>query len=314
MNMNPNVHVSIMLMKSILQFQIFCKIDFHQYKLNFILLRHFLNMKKITLILLLSLVVFAAKSQTLEVGGFVGGSYYIGDINPVYHFQQTSLAYGIVARYNLNSRWTMKLNGYKGVLKGDDLISRYLPDRSLEFTTELYEIAGIFEFNFLPYFTGSIKNFFSPYIFGGVAFISARPQIGNSDLRDYGTEGQFNSAYIDETRSKYSYFNLAIPFGIGIKYSFSKRVSTSLEWGLRKTFTDYLDDISTTYYLPANQISPGDDDYGDLVRSDPNTNHLPMQQRGYSKYDDWYSFAGLTITYKINLTNRNKCSEFQQKY
>ncbi len=272
-------------------------------------------MKKIKLILFFFLIAFVAKSQTLEVGGFVGGSYYIGDINPAYHFAQTNLAYGFVARYNMNSRWTVKLNGYKGVLSGDDLKIRYLPDRSLEFTTELYEFATVFEFNFLPYFTGSLKNFFSPYIFGGAALFYARPQIGNSDLRDYGTEGQNNAAYLQgEERPEYSYFNFAIPFGIGVKYSFSKRVSTSLEWGIRKTFTDYLDDVSTTYYLPANQIQPGDDGYGDLIRSDPNANHQPLQQRGYSKNNDWYSFAGLTITYKINLTNRNKCSDFEGRY
>lgn len=269
---------------------------------------------RLILIVFLSLFAFGVNSQTLEVGGFVGGSYYIGDINPVYHFTQTNFAYGLVARYNMNSRWTLKLNGYKGLLTGDDLKTRYLPDRSLEFTTELYEIAGIFEFNFLPYFTGSLKNFFTPYIFGGAALIHARPQIGNSDLRDYGTEGQNNGAYLQgETRPKYSYFNFAIPFGIGVKYSFSKRVSTSLEWGMRKTFTDYLDDVSTTYYLPSHLIQPGDDAYGDLTRSDPNRNHQPLQQRGNSKTDDWYSFAGLTITYKINLVNRSKCSDFENR-
>jgi hypothetical protein len=40
---------------------------------------------------------------------------------------------------------------------------------------------------------------------------------------------------------------VAIPFGIGAKMNVSKKVGIGLEWGPRKTFTDYLDDVSGTY-------------------------------------------------------------------
>ena len=83
---------------------------------------------------------------------------------------------------------------------------------------------------------------------------------------------------------------------------------------MRKSWTDYIDDISYTYYASSSGTSPSDDGYEDLLYSDPNLDHEPNMQRGNSKNNDWYSFAGLTLTYNINLKNRNKCSEFQTGY
>jgi hypothetical protein len=148
-----------------------------------------------------------------------------------------------------------------------------------------------------------MKNYFTPYIFGGAAMLYHRPQIGNLDLRDYRTENTY-----------YSYYAFSIPFGIGVKYSFSKRIAATLEWGMRKTFTDFIDDVSTTYYINPNTVQPGSEEYESLPFSDPNRDHLPDMQRGNSKTNDWYSFAGLTLTYNINITNRNKCSDFEGRY
>ncbi|MEZ5197745.1 MAG: DUF6089 family protein [Bacteroidales bacterium] len=238
----------------------------------------------------------------------------MSDINPSVPFMQSSLAYGLIGRYTLNSRWVGRVNLYKGILAGDDKVAGYLPDRSLEFKSNIWELAGIMEFNFLPYFTGSKKNFWTPYLFGGAALLYHRPKVGNTDLRDKYTEGQNNTAFLNgESRPDYSYYTFSIPFGMGVKYSFSRRIAASLEWGMRKTFTDYIDDISTTYYLPAN-LSPGDDNYVAQGWSDPNRDHDPLMQRGNAKTNDWYSFFGLTLTYNINLTNRNKCSDFENRY
>ena len=99
---------------------------------------------------------------------------------------------------------------------------------------------------------------------------------------------------------------------MGFKYSLNKKICLALEWGLRKTFSDYIDDVSKTYYLESDMIEPGDENYQELVFSDPNKDHQPFQQRGNSQTTDWYAFAGLTITYKINLVPRGKCSDFQE--
>ena len=270
-------------------------------------------MRKLGLFIIVLFFAFSSKAQ-LEIGVFGGGSFYMGDLNQNIPFLQTKLAYGVLARYNLDSRWSVKLNIYKGILTGDDNVSKFLEDRSLTFKSSMWELGAVAEFNFLPYYTGSLKYYFTPYIFGGVAVIYNRPKVGLLTLKDYSTEGQNDQRYIDEERTDYSFYNFSIPFGIGFKYSFSKKIAASIEWGMRKTFTDYLDDVSKTYYLPSDQIEPGDDDYDNLQFSDPNMDHQPMMQRGNSKTNDWYSFVGLTLTYNINLRNKNKCSEFEERF
>ncbi len=269
-------------------------------------------MRKLFLIIVFIIAAFAGKAQ-LEVGAFGGGSFYMGDLNPNYPFLQTGFAYGFVARYNLSSRWTIKLNGLKGSLIGDDNKSNFLPERGLRFDSDIYEMSIVMEFNFLRYFTGSLKNFISPYIFGGPGFFYNKPMNNGKDLRDFHTEGQGTSFDDNGTRQEYSYFHFSIPFGFGLKYSVSKKIALSVEWGMRKTYTDYIDDVSTTYYLSSSTVKPGDPNYPYLVVSDPGKNHEPYQQRGNSETNDWYSFAGFTITYNIDLTKRSKCSDFERR-
>ena len=267
-------------------------------------------MKKAIYLVFILLTGMGAQAQ-MEVGLFAGGSYYMGDLNPNLPFLQTKPAYGVIGRYTINSRWAGRMHFYKGVLTADDKVSNFLPDRSLSFKSGINELAGAIEFHFLPYYIGSLKSYWTPYLMVGGALLYHRPQLNERDLKDFGTEGQNNTAFLNGAdRPQYSYFAFSIPFGMGVKYSFSEKISTSIEWGMRKTFTDYLDDVSTTYYLPST-LDPSDPDYANQGYSDPNRDHEPLMQRGNSKTNDWYAFAGITLTYYIDLRNRNKCSDFE---
>lgn len=271
-------------------------------------------MRKLLIVIVIFLATVESKAQ-LEVGLFAGTSYYVGDLNPGIPFLQADLAYGFLGRYNLSSRWAAKLNVYQGTIHGDDNVSNFWPDRELTFDSRITELAGTMEFHFLPYYNGSMRSYWTPYLFAGVGMVNHKPTRDDNDLRDFGTEGQNNTQYLippDTERPEYSHYAFSIPFGIGVKYSFSKKIAASLEWGMRKTFTDYLDDASTTYYTSASLETPGTEAYEALIYSDPTLAHEPNMQRGNSQTNDWYSFAGLTITYYIDLRNRNKCSDFQQ--
>ncbi|MEZ5084036.1 MAG: DUF6089 family protein [Bacteroidales bacterium] len=270
-------------------------------------------MRKYIVLLLFGLLGLAGKGQ-MEIGLFAGGSFYMGDINPSIPFLETNVAYGVAVRYNLSNRWAFRMTGLQGTITGDDNNLNFLPERSLSFKSGITELAGVMEFHFLPYFNGSLKNYWTPYIFGGAAMVYHRPERNERDLRDFGTEGQFQSANIGENRDEYSYYVFSIPFGVGVKYSFSKRIGASIEWGMRKAFTDYLDDVSKTYYIDARPIDPGDPNFTTVYYSDPNMDHDALMQRGNSKSNDWYSFAGITITYFIDMRNKNKCSSYQDKY
>jgi len=238
---------------------------------------------------------FITSAQTLEVGISGGAAYYIGDLNPALPYNQSQLAYGALARYNINNRWSVKFTYTRGKLQGDDLKTNAVANRDLNFRTKINDFSLVAEFNFWEYFTGSKKNYFTPYIFAGVGFFTFKPfNFGGNNLQASGTEGQ--NVGFDE-RTPYNLWSISFPFGFGLKYSLSKRLALGLEWGMRKTLTDYIDDVSTTYYT-----------HGDLV-SDPTGDYYEGMQRGSENTMDWYNFTLLSITYKFNLYGSKKCKE-----
>lgn len=259
--------------------------------------------KRIVFISVFLISLSGAGAQTIETGPFVGASYYLGDINPGRHFDQSMFSTGVVARYNKDNRWAFRFNLLMGQVQASDNVRKAVDNRGLAFTSNITEFSGVVEFNFFPYETGNNKHRYTPYIFAGLGFFFFQPKLGDIKLRDYGTEGQ-NIGY--RGRSPYELRGLAIPFGIGFKYGLTEKIALGIEWGMRKTFTDYIDDVSTTYYLnPSSYPNP------DLtvLLSDPTQDHLPGMERGNQKTKDWYNFYGISITYKFNVGKIN-CNNF----
>ena len=269
----------------------------------------FLHMtNKVIFLIFLMLSATITNAQTLEVGGFAGMSYYNGELNPAIPYNQIKFAYGGLVRYNINSRWAVKFSYYKGKLQGSDATGGSVVNRDLNFKSKINDFSLVAEFNFWEYFTGSKKSYFTPYIFGGISFFTFKStSIGGADLHAAGTEGQ-NIGF--EGRSPYNQYSFAVPFGFGFKYSVTDRLGVAIEWGMRKTFTDYIDDISTTYYFDAVAIaSPTDID----LLSDPTMSHDAGMQRGDDKTNDWYNFTGVTVTYKFDLKRNKGCSNVNWK-
>lgn len=244
-----------------------------------------------------------ALSQDLEVGLFGGGSYYLGDVNPSGHFKGNSFAYGILARYTIDDRWAVKLSGTMAKVSGSTTGSWFLPDRNLQFESPVTDISAVAEFNFFPFYTGSRRNFITPYVFAGVGMFFFKPSSGGVELQPLGTEGQ-QAGY--EGRKPYSMTGVDIPFGLGVKVSLTRKIAMAASWEMHKTFTDYLDDISKTYYLDGTDINPDDPSQ---FYSDPAMNHMPGMQRGNSQNQDWYSLYGITITYKFALDGGRRCRD-----
>jgi len=70
-------------------------------------------------------------------------------------------------------------------------------------------------------------------------------------------EGQGMAEYPD--RKPYSLTNMEIPMGFGFKYYIKENMYIGLEVLHRQTFTDYMDDVSTSYVNPnlfANYLTP----------------------------------------------------------
>ncbi len=249
--------------------------------------------------------------NTLEAGLSGGFSYYNGDINPGMPFVMPKPAYGAVVRYNFGDRWSAKITYTHAKVAGDDDKTQAVSNRGLKFTTIIDDVSAMGEFNFMEYKTGSKKHKFTPYLTAGVGFFFFKPTVKYNgdvyDLRSLGTEGQ-NVNY--DGRQPYKKYNFAAIFGLGFKYSLSKRFGLSAEWRMHKTFTDYLDDVSTTYYLDGPSLDPNNLSAKEYF-SDPTLSHTPGEQRGNSGTKDWFGLANLSITYKIEFNTRKGCKDLR---
>jgi opacity protein-like surface antigen len=75
-------------------------------------------------------------------------------------------------------------------------------------------------------------------------------------------------------------FQFVFPFGAGVKYAPNKRLTIGLEWVFRKTFTDRID------LLYNNTLTETTPLVSDKQLSNDNTK-------------DWYSFAGIVLSYNF---------------
>lgn len=256
-------------------------------------------MKKYFIALLFLLASFPCFSQKSEIGAMVGTSFYLGDLNPRSIFGMSQLAGGIIYRYNFTPRWAIKANILFAKVAGDDAITNKKYERNLNFTSPITEISAQVELNFLKLYNEKGHNFFSPYIFAGISVFSFNPQAEDIDgtvyaLQCLGTEGQGLAG----ERDYYSLCNVAIPFGIGLKFNVSKHISIGAEWGMRYTFTDYLDDVGGNYYDNAALRELRGPAVARLADKSE-VKHEAGTGRGNSTTKDFYSFAGATITFKF---------------
>ena len=246
---------------------------------------------------------FSIKAQQFipntEIGVLLGTSYYLGDLNTI-HFNQPLPAAGLIIRQNIDKRFTYKaelmyLNIKSDERNSEDTIAK---NRRLHFKSPIYELSGQVEFNFLPYQSGNPLYTWTPYVYTGVSIFHFNPQAENSKgswvyLQELGTEGQGTTSF--PNRNKYSLIQYAIAMGGGFKIAVNPSFNIILEYGARKTFTDYLDDVSTTYPKGLSDMTVLAEEM-----SDPSGTHQLGDQRGDPEKKDWYSFAGITLSFKLN--------------
>lgn len=274
-------------------------------------------MKRFFLLGIVILTTLTSQAQTYwDLGFFVGSSYYIGDLNTSKHFasKHTHPSFGLHLRKNKNSRWSFKGLVKYGKISADDAESEdpFQINRNLSFESVIIEAGGTVEFNFLkfdPYDKSSYfqyPDYITPYAFIGLAGVYYNPKTeldGNTyELRDLKTEGQ-----------DYSTIAIAVPFGMGVKFRLSERLVMELEYGFRKTYTDYLDDVSDKYPDNPADLTETAADLSDrsLEQNGPNGTNWGTQ-RGNPNKRDWYNFAGMSISFNIN-RNPNRCHFDQDK-
>ncbi len=261
----------------------------------------FIKMKNKYFFLLTAFTVLPwfAQAQFDEFGTFVGISNYAGDLTdrglePL----EFNMAIGLFVRFNLKERLALKTHLYRGVISGKDAntaVDRGLWQRNLSFRSEIYEVGAQFEYDLFRMENGLSKS--APFVFVGVAGYYFNPQAelnGKTyNLNTYRTEGV-----------EYSLVQFAVPFGLGYKMALSDRGKVGIELGWRKTFTDYLDDVSNSYpdniraLAEANALSSRLSYRSpEIIENAPPA--TPGQGRGNPDKKDWYMFFGLTLAVNV---------------
>ena len=251
-------------------------------------------------IILLIILTFQSNCQTpystWELGFYGGESYYLGELNEN-HFIPFNISFGPRLRYNYDQRLGLKCALTFGEISGNDATSNnsFKRDRNFSFKSQLFETALVGEFNFVPYSVLDKKaNLGTPFLFMGLGYARHNPKtqingnwVNTNELRTEGVSFKKNI--------------LSIPIGIGYKMR-AEKFSFEFSWGIRKSNSDYLDDVSTNFANSSFENIPSNE-----------TNNLNTTQyenvfnikRGDEYNKDWYVFTGLTIF--INLTPEEVC-------
>lgn len=240
---------------------------------------------------------------------FVGIIDYQGDLNPnSFTFKHSNLTAGITFRKPIN-RWISARGGFNiGKIEAADRYNRdYLQPRNLSFYNTISEVNLGAELNVLDIST----KYFTPYVYGGIALFHSNPWTYDNDgmktfLQPLSTEGQ--GLYPEQ--KPYDLYQLALMFGGGFKLALSNSVNIGIEFSQRKSFTDYIDDVSTHYVdfdvlLQAKGAKAVELAYrGDELPGGMQAYPQHGEQRGTPSEMDWYYFIGTTFEIRISSIKR----------
>jgi len=273
------------------------------------------------------------KASSLDFGLYLGRSNYMGEFTkgsmPLW--DKTKLAGGLICRYNYGPYLTFKGTAIYGQIEGSDKNfsdDAYRRRRNLSFKSDIVEFSIQGEWNILGYENTRTSYAWSPYLFAGLSVFRFNPkaqfnynaaihdptlQAQDGDwieLQPLGTEGQETTKFNDKRR--YALTQVSIPFGFGVKWQLNDHWAFGIDYGWRKTFTDYMDDVSSIYV--DNIIVGGASGPMAVAMKDraPEIGELPFENndpRGNSATKDWYMIGGITLTYRI-IGGRQPCFNF----
>lgn len=210
----------------------------------------------------------------MELGGGVGTCFYLGDANKA-PFADLSAMGGVIVRRIFNPRMCVKANLAMGHIRGNSN-GRYLPTDpdsgtpeggipcEVSFSRNVLDVGAQFEMNFWGYgMSGGYKD--------------------NSRITPYALAGAGITIGMGGGGSTCGALNL--PVGVGVKYKVRPRLNIGLEWTMRFSTSDNLDDTggSTTLAHPYGIKSVG------------------------LKNKDCYSFTMVYVTYDLSPKYR-KCN------
>jgi hypothetical protein len=220
-------------------------------------------MNKVIFLLLSLFSLTVTQAQINELGVFVGGSNYIGDIGPTTYITPNSPAIGILYKWNRSLRHSWRFSYTQSKITSKDVDSEEInrKQRGYSFENNIKELSAGIEFNFFDFDLNTLKRSITPYVFTGL------------NLSFY--DGLFfnnNQAKFDSKQK-----TLALPIILGVKSNLTSNFVLGLEVGARYTFAEDLD--------------------GSFSKNE----NLKSYSFGNLNNNDWYVFSGLTLTYTFGI-------------
>ena len=224
-------------------------------------------------LVLLTAVAGGTKAQyAWDVGLHLGGANYLGEMggkeDPRKDFiwdlklNQTRWCFGGFARRKINRLISVNTGLLYFRIQGSDINSQNPArvGRNLNVRNNMLEwyVRGeftIFQDNDMGG-RGRYRTDFRLFGYAGAALYLHNPR-GEFTGTDAQGQGILSSGDIVDLRplktelQDYSNLGIAIPVGLGLHFTHRRRHRIGWDFGWRTTFTDYLDDASTTYQDPA---------------------------------------------------------------
>lgn len=201
-------------------------------------------------------------AQIHEVGVFVGGSNYVGDVGLTTYISPNEPAIGILYKWNKSPRHSYRFSYTQSKISANDLDSKEPSrnQRGYHFENSLKEVSLGLEFNFFDFNLHEVKRKITPYVYSGISYF------------------RYDELYVfsGETLKDKATGSMGIPMILGMKSNVSPHIVIALEVGARYAFTDNLDG------------------------SNPKDGSL--EKFGNINNNDWYVFSGLTLTYTFGNT------------
>ena len=176
---------------------------------------------------LVSNSAFAQLSQRSEIGFGLGIFNYTGDLVRTYDLTTSRPAATVFYRANISRVISFRTAITGGQIAASDRhhpIDSAAIMRNASFNIFLLEASTTFEYHFLDWRDDKRRLRFTPYLFAGIGLFG----ISGNNVK---------------TRA-YSNVQMSIPFGGGVKYVLNPKYYIAFEFGVRKTFFDYLDNVS----------------------------------------------------------------------
>ena len=218
-------------------------------------------MRYLTTILIFIFTIPLCHSQTHEIGVFLGGSNFIGDVGATTYIAPNQLAIGGIYKWNRSPRHSFRFSLIYSDLEGNDLKSDdpRRQERGYQFNNQIIEASLGIEFTFFDFDLHDGRSKATPYLYSGIS-------AAFYDNFFFTRQGVFTS----ENTSSLAY---GIPMVLGFKVKFMENFVLATEIGARYTFSDEIDG------------------------SVPDAKELEGLSFGNLNNNDWYVFTGITLTY-----------------